>query len=221
MAARRDYANVTKTPTVEKPYWFLDDETGWEYYGIFGGIGWPQKVVETDKQRSGYAVVVGVLKRKGEPPLNASFIILDEVQEHSVDILLEKAVSMRKRWGYGAHKSIMPVFIGDHRQFEMTVADYNTKAVMEGREQDELIVSPPDEFDNPQAFDVYLRRLHTVLSKDGKRLHLARNEIIQQRIIEFMRDDPAITAVGGLVHALLLRTPWMEQSSPAVFSLGY
>ena len=44
-----------------------------------------------------------------------------------------------------------------------------------------------------------------------KRLFFCGNTILKDRLREFKRDDPAVTAMGGLVHTLLGRTMWMGQ----------
>lgn len=222
MQARRDYAHVTNTLVVEPPYWFRDTETGYEYHGIYGCIGWPQRISEQGDERNGYAAVVGVRKIEGQDPENARFDLLDEIQEisGSEDLLIKECVAMRSRWGYGVHESILPVFYGDHRPFELIVAEFNTHiAETTNDDRGAFIVSPPDDFENPKAFDVYMGRLRTVLSANAKRLHLGNSTIIKNRIVSFKRDDPAVMALGGLMHVLLLRQPWMEQTTPSVWQM--
>ena len=222
MQARRDYAHVTKSRVVEPPYWFRDTFTGKEYHGIYGAIGWPQRLTEYGKERPGYAVIIGVRKIKGEDPENARFDVLEELGEisGSEDVLIKDCVLMRNRWGYGIHDSILPVFYGDHRPFELVVADFNTHvAESTNDDRDAFIVSPPDDFDSSNAFDIYMGRLRSVLAAKAKRLNLGDNTIIKNRIVSFKRDDPAIMALGGLMHTMLLRMPWMEQTTPSVWQM--
>ena len=222
MQARRDFARITGTDLVELPYWFRDTKTDISYHSIFGAIGWPRKISERGDDRKGYAVIIGVAKGNTDPA-RARFVLLDETEENSVELLLSDAIAMRKRWGFGVHKSLMRVFIGDHRQFEMVVANYNTRMVEAGKEDEALMLSPPDDYESPQAFNIYMRQLQAVLSKRTipKRLHLGQGSIIAKRITAFQRDDPAVFAIGGLIHTLLLRSPWMEQTVPSVFAVDF
>jgi hypothetical protein len=222
MMARRDFAHVTKTRVVEPPYWFRDTATGLEYHGIYGAIGWPQRLSERGDERSGYGVVVGVRKIKGQDPGDARFDVLEEIQElsGSEGLLIKSCVEMRSRWGYGVHESILPVFYGDHRPFELVVADFNTRiAETMNNDRHAFIVTPPDDYDNAKAFDVFMGRLASVLAEKSKRLYLGNHDVIKNRIQAFKRDDPAIMALGGLVHVLLLRQSWMEQSTESVWQM--
>ena len=216
--ARRDFAIITKTPTVERPYWFRDTGTGREYHGIYGAIGWPQKIVGTGDELPGYGVVVGVLKGKGEGE-EAPFAVLAETEDKAPEILIQKCVTIRQQWGFGVHHSIMPVFYGDYRPFELIVADFNSRMVERTNERMAFVVSPPDDFEQGNVFDIYMGRLRAVLSTDTKRLYLNNAEVIKNRILAFQLDDPAIMALGGLVHVLLLRQPWLDQTTPAVWQL--
>lgn len=219
MQARRDFAHVTKEPVVELPYWFRDTDTGKEYYNLYAGLGWPQKANEKGDQLPGYAAIVAVVKGSKDA-IDAPFQVVAELQEHSVDILITECVKMRNRWGFGVHPQLLDIFIGNHTQFENVVASYNTVLAEAGRPDHEaFIVSPADDFDSPQAFDLALRRLQLTIAGKTKRLYLGDNVVIKNRILSFKRDDPAILALGGLVHTLLLRVPWMEQSNPSVFQL--
>lgn len=219
MQARRDFALIQKQRVVEPAYWFRNTETGEEYHGLYAGIGWPQRVTEKGDQLPGYAVIVAVTKGQGVAE-DAAFKIVEEIESLSVDLLIQKCIKLRARWGFGVHPHLMRVFLGDYRQFEMVVANYNARVIeSDGDDRQAFIVSPPDDFDNLQAFDIFVRRLQSVLTAKAKRLYLGDHEIIKNRILSFRRDDPAIMALGGLVHALLLRTPWMEQSTPSVFQL--
>jgi hypothetical protein len=217
MQARRDFAEITKQPLVELPYWFRAGNT--ELRGLYGCMGWPQKVKESGINRKGYAAVVGVIKDDTPAP-DSKLYVMEEIEDDSPENLIHGCVAMRDRWGFGVHPHLLRVFMGDYRPYELITARYNAKMI----EQDEndsqaFIIAPPDDFDQANAFDIYVGVLRTVFSRATKRLWLGSNEILANRIGEFTRDDPAITAMGGLIHTLLLRTPWMEQSTPSVFQL--
>ena len=222
MQARRDFAYITKSRLVEPPYWFRDTETGREYHGIYGCIGWPQSLSEKGNERAGYAAVVGVRKIAGQDAAEARMDMLEEIEERSgaEDLLIRACIEMRKRWGFGIHRDLLPVFYGDYRPFELVIAYVNTRMIEAGaKETDAFVVSPSDDYDVSNAFDIYVGRLRSVLSAQAKRLHLGKSEIIKNRIVSFRRDDPAIMALGGLMHTLLLRQPWLEQATPSVWRM--
>lgn len=220
MTARKDFAKVTNQPVIENPYWFLNTETGREYYGIYSGLGWPQKFNERGDGRPGYSVIVGIIKEDGIKPENANLEVLDECEEESVDNLIKNSIRLRKKWGYGTHPSLFEYFIGDHMAFESVVAYHNVQLIEKtGSDRNAFILTPPDDLDTQNSFDIYYRRLQSVMSKEGKRLFIRSNEIIKNRILSFMQDDPAIIALGGLVHTILLRTPWMDQSGSSVWQM--
>ena len=217
MQARKDFAKITNTPLVERPYWFKNTETGKEYHGLYGAIGWPQRVEENGEGKHGYACVVGV-RKDGHEAEEATFEVLDEAEDISVDNLIFKCVSLRDKWGFGVHPSLFEYFTGDHLLFELVVAHYNTRLVEARRsEREAFVISQPDDFEVKNAFDIYFRRLQSVLKAGIKRLYLQENEIIKNRIVAFRRDDPAITAIGGMVHTLLIRKMWMDQTTPSVW----
>lgn len=220
MQARRDFAHITQQRIIEKPYWFRDTNTGIEYRGIYGAIGWPQKITGRGDELPGYAVIVGARKDEEVQAEESRLDILDEVEERSEDLLIHECANMRNRWGYGVHDSLIPVFIGDYRPFELVVAHYNSRVSEDTEDESQaFIVSPPDDYESSNSFDIYMGRLRTVLSAKAKRLYINNNTIIKNRIVSFSRDDPAIMALGGLIHTLLLRQPWMEQAIPSVWQI--
>jgi len=219
MMARRDFAKITKVKIIEPPYWFIDDQSGLSYRNMYAGIGWPQQMSDRDDQRSGYACIVAVIK-DDLPVEDSRLLVLDEVEDQSIEILLKRAIEMRQRWGFGLRKSLLRVFLGDFRQFELVVAEYNGRQIeIDNNDRNVMIVSPPDDYDNTQFFDICMRRMQSVLSEDSKRLSLGNNEIVRNRILAFKRGDPAIAALGGLIHSLLIRQPWLELTVPSVFDI--
>lgn len=220
MMARRDFAHIQKRPVIENPYWFKDDANGVEFYDLAACVGWPQEVNERGDQLPGYAAVVGVLKEDGVEPEDARFLVLEEVTENAEMLLIQEAVALRERWGFGAHTNLLRFYWGDYRQMESVVARYNSQVAEMGLDdRNAFIISPPDDFENNRAFDIYVGTLRTVLSPKSKRLFIGHNEVIKNRLLSFRRNDPAIAALGGMVHTMLLRTPWMEQSTSSVFQM--
>jgi len=222
MQARRDFAFVRGERLVDPPYWFTDTETGIEYAGIFGCVAWPAKVSSKDQSvldpLPGYGAIVGV-QREDE-----KFRLLEEIEVGSPKVLIEKLLAMREKWGFGIHPSILPVFIGDHILFCLTVAQVNSDMIeVKGEavgENDAFMVSPPDDFERPNHFDIYFRQLEYVLSKENKRLIFGKSgEILQKYLHSFARGNPAVMGVGGLVHTLLGRKPWKEELEETTFML--
>ena len=219
LLSRLDFACVCNSPLVEQPYWFVDDK-GREFHGIFACIGWPQEVTERNDQLPGYAAIVGVSKDAAIRAEDARFVVLDEVAESSEMLLLRSADEMRRKWGFGVHPKLMRYFWGDYRTMESVVSRFNAEAIeRDGDDTNAVIITPPDDFDNQRSFDIYVGTLRTVLSPKAKRLYVGAGEIIKNRLLSFRRGDPAIIALGGLVHTLLLRTLWMEQTNLSAFEM--
>uniref|UniRef100_A0A6M3LHZ5 Uncharacterized protein n=1 Tax=viral metagenome TaxID=1070528 RepID=A0A6M3LHZ5_9ZZZZ len=215
--ARRDFAIVTGVKQYDPPYWFVDKETNKEYKGIYGCIGWPGAVMnERDsEQPPGYAAVIGV-QREDE-----RFHLLEEVDALSPKLLIDKCLRMRTRWGFKVHPSLLQVFIGDHLRFELIVAQFNSMMISQrgkGSVGEAFIVSPPDEQENPKHWDIYFRQLQYVVAPEVKLLILGKiGTLLRNQLTEFKRDNPAVLAVGGLMHTLLGRTPWKTRTEDAVW----
>ena len=218
MMARRDFAKVTGQEVVENPYWFKNMETGEFYYSIYGCIGWPERVEGHFSKVKGYAAILAILKRSDRKPEAAVFKVVDEIEDKGVENLIMKCFKLREKWGFGLHPDLLPVWFGDHLQRELIVAKMNTKLVEKGKDDQAFIVSPPNDFEYPNAFDNYMDQLRTVLGSE-KRLYLGNSNVIKKRLESFSRNDPVITAVGGLIYTLLMRQPWLEQATPSVFQL--
>ena len=82
-----------------------------------------------------------------------------------------------------------------------------------------ILIAPPDDFGSPLAFDHYVRSLHSTLTPENTRFYFGGNDILKNKLREFTRNNPAVMAVGGLVHSLLLRCTWMDQTRENMFVL--
>jgi len=214
MQARRDFAIVKKTRLYDPPYWFQDTESGKEFKGLYGCIGWPGHVKDINDQPPGYAAVIGIQKE------DEKFRILDECDSFSPEQLIEKCLIMRQRWGFKLHPALFEVFVGDHLRFELVVAQFNSKMIADSKsDSDAFMVSPPDDFENPKRFDLYFRRLQYVTSPDNKRLIIGNASFLRNQLAAFKRDNPAVLAIGGLIHTLLGRTPWKVSTEESVFEM--
>lgn len=220
MQARKDFARITGQEAVAAPYWFENTQNGERYYGVYGSIGWPGKMQGHIFMTAGYAAIVGVLKRDGEDPEKAPFKILEEIENKTVDGLIRQCFKIRGKWGFGLHPDLLPFWFGDHDgPYELIVAKVNTQLVEKHREDQAFILSPPDDFGQDQTFDTYLQELRAVVETNRKRLLVGDANILKKRFSRFERDDPCITAIGGLMHTLLIREPWLTQTTPSVWQM--
>lgn len=235
LQARIDQSILTGKPMVEKPYYFQNTETGQNYYNLCGCIGWPspQEKEQDDKNaKPGYIAVVGIVKLKNDSlkPEDAIFQLLDEAQDKDVPSLIEKWLVMRVKWGFGLNPELLATLFGDPDRFITTLALFNEKLIEGGGEKVAILVAPPDDFYDTLMFDTYLRSLRSVFvskpiysylssshTEPMPRFYHGNCEILRTRLREFGRDDPVVIAMGGLVHSLVMRTLWMDQSRSNMF----
>lgn len=211
--ARMDFARITKKPMVERPFYYKNIESGERYHDIYGVVGWPTEVNDKDEGRPGYVAIIGVIK--DEQPIEAPiFRLLAEVESRNIPSLLIHMLAFRRRYGHGLHPTLLQSWWGDPERFITTLAIFNEKHI-----GNELMISPPVDFYNPKRFDDYARSMQSTISKDIeiKRFKFSGLEILKNRLREFKRDDPAVLAVGGLVHTLLLSCQWMDQAQDNMF----
>lgn len=226
LQARMDFALVAGTELYENPWWYENTETGKTYYDLCACIGWPDEVTaEKGEGQPGYAAVVGILRPKNADAIKfnaqfAKFHILEEVQHSDVPTLLSLCVQLRQKYGFGINKEFLNAWYGDPERFQTALALRNELLVLSGGDDAALMVTPPDDFNLKNRFEVYLRALKGVMQQETRRLYVENCPAFQNRLKEFKRDDPAIMAVGGLVHSLLGRTMWMgEREDDNVFQM--
>jgi hypothetical protein len=216
---RKDMAKVTGVPLMERPFYYENRDTGQQYYDIYGCIGWPTEVSERDDGRAGYVAIVGVVKSTKTTPQNAAFQLLEERESKNIPTLLKYMQLLRSLFGFGLHPTLLRSWIGDYERFVTQTALFNEKLIEQGGNDQAITITPPDDFGGTKAFDHYVRSLHSVISPDSVRFYFGGLEILKNRLREFKRDDPAVFAVGGLVHSLLLRCTWMDQTRENMFVL--
>ena len=215
--ARMDQAHITNQPMVERPWWY-EDTSGNTWHDLYACIGWPSEVSDKDTGMPGYAAIVGIERPKQLDmethynPVDARFFMLAETQSKDVPTLIDQCVAMREVFGFGSQPSLLQVWFGDPDRFLTTLALKNEWLIKQGGDNNALLVTPPDDYYTPMIFDNYVRSLQSCLIKDKERLFLRSCEIIRSRINEFFRDDPAILAIGGLIHSSLSRCMWMSQT---------
>ena len=217
----RDEANVTGQEYVERPFWYENTETGQCYYDLFGCLGWPSEVSDKDEGMPGFAGVVGVVRPQGEVrrPKEAVFRLLAEFESKDVPTLLDGVLGLREEYGFGLRSGLLQTFWGDPDRFVMALALLNEKLTVDRKTQNAILVSPPDGFYEPLAFDHYVRSMRSVIMPDRVRFYFGKNEILRARLKEFRQNDPAVFAIGGLVHTLLAQPEWMDLNRENVFVL--
>lgn len=216
--ARRDQAHITNQTLVEHPWWYEDLEAKYLYHDLYACIGWPSEVADNDLGLPGYAGIVGVIrppeltKEERFNPIDAKFLLLAEVQTDDVPTLLKHCLQLREKYGFGIQPNLLTVWFGDPKRFATTLALANERLYELGGSRNEILVSPPDDFYTPMVFDNYVRSLKSCLQKGDLRFYFGDCDILKNKLREFVRDDPAVMAAGGLVHSLLSRCMWMDET---------
>ena len=220
LQARKDAAIYTGQRLVERPFWYENIETGQCYYDLYGCLGWPTEVSDTDSGMPGYVAVVGIVKNEKNPQ-DAVFQLLAEAESKDIPTLLNKILELRATFGFGLHPNLLQAWFGDPERFITTTALLNEKLIERGGSEQAILIIPPDDFYSPKAFDHYVRSLHSVIVPGAVRFYFGGNDVLKNKLREFKRDNPAVMAVGGLVHSLLSRTMWMDQSRESAFTVDW
>jgi len=223
LQARTDEAIVTGRPLVEFPYWFENTETGQLYHAIYGCIGWPAEISESDEEQPGYIAIIGVVRPtktlEHYNPIDANFQLLAEDQSKDVSVLISKAVELRETYGFGVQPDLLRVWYGDPDRFLTTLALRNERLIMEGGEKHAVLISPAVDMYQKAVFDNYLRSLKSCLLKENLRFYFGGNDILKNSLMEFRRGNPAVFAAGGMVHTLLNNTTWLGNVEDGIFSV--
>lgn len=216
--ARLDQAHITGQPLVERPVWYENTETGQTYYGLYGCVGWPTEVSEKDEGRPGYVAIVGIVRsKKQENPEDAAFQLLAEAESNDVPTLLNKMIELRAEYGFGLHPNLFETWFGDPERCVTMLVIKNERLTITGGDRQAILIAPPDDFYEPMRFDEYVRSMRSCIMPSNQRFFLGHNKILKNRLRKFLRDDPAVTAIGGLVHSLLRRCAWLDDASENVF----
>jgi len=216
LQARIDFAEVAGIELYENPWWYKDSRSGRTFYDLVACIGWPDEVTaEHGEGQPGYLAIVGIVRPVEEPEgydaTKAVFYILDEYQHLDVPTLLNQCVTLREQYGFGINKDFLNAWYGDPERFTTALALTNEKLSHSGGEDTTIMVTPPDDYVIRNRFEIYLRALKGVLQPDNHRLYFGQNDILKGQLREFKKNDPAVMAMGGLIHTLLGRTMWMGQ----------
>jgi hypothetical protein len=215
--ARTDHANVTGQPLVERAYWYEDNLSGVQYRDVYGCVGWPTEITDTDMGMPGYLAVVGVVKDDSAPE-NSKFWMLAEYEHYDIPTMLEQMVELRQEYGFGLHPGLMQGWHGDPERFVTAMALYNERLTVNDPGQAILII-PPADYSVHNRFDEYVRSLRSVIVRGRKRLYFNGFDVLKGKMQGFSPDCPAVLAVGGLVHTLLMTTMWMDQARENAFNV--
>jgi len=203
-------AMITGRQHVKKNHYYRHIETGQEYSHIAGGIGWPG-------EKPGFTAIVATEKDAD------TLHVLAEAEALNVNELLSECLKLRETYGYGRHPDLFPSWYGDHERFQTFVTDFNQE--MERNEENFkwLSLSPPRDHERSNAFEIWVNAVRACLSRDTsgeKVLYLGNCQKLRNHIQNLPPDAaikgsieqyPAISCLGGLVHSLVIRKPWLDE----------
>ena len=218
--ANAHIARITGKRRISKPTYYRHKKTGDEYCFLAGGIGWPRD----PKEKPGFAVVVGVVKPDPKTNEKPTMRVLEEAEAPTVDGLLKEAVRFQKRYGAVDCPDLFRVWYGDAERADTSVILFNTETT---KDPDKIFVVQPYDFEKPNAFERHVNQIFSSLAVDPttgkKRLYLGectklRNHIqnapVDVAVKGDSKDFPALAALGGVVHNLMMLMPWLEFVKP-------
>jgi hypothetical protein len=210
--ARKDEAIVTGRDLSEKVWWYQRSDSlpggkkiPREFYDIKGCIAWPSMDYRSGARVDGFGAIVGVIRQPQKvPPDLASFIILDEIVDGDPARLLIRCAEMRKQWGLGLRHDLLTAFTGDPIGHETTLNIINEIL------PEYIAVVEPVDNQVVKKYDIYARCILRMLETNPQRLYFGGKPLFKEAIRSMHIDDPAVTAVGGLLHTMLATTSWMD-----------
>lgn len=179
-----------------------------------GGIGWPRD----PKEKPGFAVVVAVDKITNEKP---SIRCLEEAENPRIEGLLEKCVNLQMKYGHKECPDLFRIwYSADPERTDTFVNLFNQKSP-----KDSGRVYPVGAHDSERenAFERYASQVWRWLTVDSvtgkKELYLGPCNNLRNYIQNTpsdatakgsVRDYPALAALGGVVHTLMMLRPWLK-----------
>lgn len=200
---------ITGQRTKTKATYYRNIETDIEYYHISGAIAWPGKSLPG-------CVLIMAVRKDGQKP---TFQLLAEKEDHSINALLKHCIALRQRYGYELHGDLFRFWYGDYTKFASLLSDFN-KEKFNSKQADGIHIASPADFDKPEHFEIYVRRIESCLSPNdsgNKSLYLGACDRLRNylqilpsdaAIKGAIEDYPAIAALGFLVHSLSAYKPW-------------
>lgn len=219
MGADEHIAQITGERRVHKSTFYWNKNTGDEYSLICGGIGWPRD----PKEKPGFLVVVAVDRTiDGKPTMR----VLDEAEAPTVEALLKECVRLQKRYGHEECPDLFRFWYGDPERADTFTNLFNYGQDSK-KDPDRVYVAAPYDFERPNAFERYCHQVWDSLMPDPttgeKRLFLDACVKLRNHIQNTpgeaatkgdLKDYPAIFALGGVVHSLMMLQPWFAFSNP-------
>jgi len=133
-----------------------------------------------------------------------NIICLDEFESDKEYELIERAKDLQDEYG-----DVIATWFGDPINL-MSLVNEN-----------ELYVSSPFDYDQKDAFQLYIARLKTALREGHKTLYLKDCHLLRNNILAFVKEktakkfnNPAIYTIGSLIHTIVMLQPWERAYTP-------
>ncbi len=206
--ARHDWGKVTGKELTLKPATFLHVPTGEYYCHLIGGIAYPTATVP------GIVILLGI---QSEP--NVKFRVLETFEDINVFKLIEQAVMLRSKYGFGLDSRLLPYWYGDQEKFQTLII--KTSEALEkklGYDRGFYIKDTVD-LRERHSFPLYVRQIFNCL--ETNRLDMNSDDTLIGHLQSFQREDaekgrtenyPATGLIGGMVHSLQIEKPWLDDN---------
>ena len=207
---------ITGETYILKPTYYRNIETGMEYCHIAGGIGWPG-------QAPGFIVILAVIKPEGKNP---SFHVLEEEEIGSINGLLTACLQLREKYGFGKGSALFDFWYGENERFDAIVNDFNQDLTVKDDTAQGIYLVPPYGHQKSNAFEIWVNSIRGCLKRDASNkpeLYLGdctklRNYLqsspFDVAVKGAIEDYPALAALGGVMHSLMMLRPWLEFARP-------
>lgn len=205
--ARYDHGIITGQELTLKPAAFLHTETKEYYCHIIGGIAYPTAT------EPGIVLIIGI---QSEPEIK--FRVFETFEEVNVFALIEKAVILRSKYGFGEDSRLLPYWYGDQEKFQTLIVKTSGELEKQLGHDRGFYVKDLIDLRVRYSFSLYVRQIADCLK--SKRLDLNDNKLLAGRLDEFNREDaekgkienfPSVGLLGGMVHSLQVEQPWTEE----------
>ena len=206
---------ITGEQRIPKPVYYRHKETGAEY-SFVGGIGWPRD----PKESPGFAVIVAVDKATDDKPVMRT---LDEMEAPTVEGLLKKCAQLQRNMDITNARIYSDSGMETlNAQTHLSICSITGRMSVKTRTA--FMFRPPmilsgQTLLNATAirFGAAWRRILPAgscyiwmpVSSLGTIFRMSLPNVAVKGAIE---DYPALAALGGVVHSLMMLRPWLEFS---------
>jgi hypothetical protein len=207
---------ITGERYTRKPTYYRNTETGTEYYHISGSICWPG-------QNPGFIVIIAVLKTTENSPV---FQVIEEVEIDNINGLLSACLQLREKYGHGQGSDLFNFWYGENDRFDAIVNDFNHYLTARDDKTQGIYLVPPYDHQKPNAFEIWVNSIRGCLKRDASNkptLYMGNctrlRSYIQTSPFDVavkgsIEDYPALAALGGVVHSLMMLRPCLEFARP-------